>query len=142
MADIYGYAHQKAAGEMSVLTLRDGSGIIECGCRFKHIPHQITMSYDNLVGAINQAIDAESQEFVTDERVSSPVQTTYDFAALMNEFSEIVGNLMVKDSSVYAPKVTIIVERYLGRGKKASEATPEQAEFIYLILQDIKKELL
>ena len=31
MADIYGYAHQKAAGEMSVLTLRDASGKIDGG---------------------------------------------------------------------------------------------------------------
>lgn len=33
MSDIYGYAHQKEAGQMSVLTLRCSDGSIECGCR-------------------------------------------------------------------------------------------------------------
>ena len=27
--------------EMSVLTLRDTSGLIDCGCRFKYIPNEV-----------------------------------------------------------------------------------------------------
>ena len=141
MSDIYGYAHQKNANEMSVLTLRDPSGLIECGCRFKYMPCEITMSYDNLIEALNTAIDREAAEnngkFVTDERIESVVETTYDYDALMAEFKNLVTTLMAK-SQTNGAKITSIVETYLGKGKKVGETTPSQAEFIYLIVTDMK----
>ena len=145
MADIYGYAHQKAAGEMSVLTLRDASGLIECGCRFKYMPVEITMSYKNLIDGLNEAIDKEASEtanmFVTTERVVAPVAVTYDYDALMAEFQDLVGQLMSKGTT-NGPKITSIVEKYLGKGKKVSDTTPEQAEFVNLIVSDIKADLM
>lgn len=145
MADIYGYAHQKTAGEMSVLTLRDPSGLIECGCRFKYIPTEIVMSYNNLINALNTAIDKEASEtnnaFVTNERIVAPNETTYDYESLMNEFQELVGKLM-STGTTNGPKITAIVEKYLGKGRKVSDTTPEQAEFVYLIVSDIKTDLM
>ena len=38
-------------------------------------------------------------------------------------------------------QVSAIIEKYLGKGKKVADATPEQAEFIYLINSEIKDEL-
>lgn len=145
MADIYGYAHQKAAGEMSVLTLRDSSGTIECGCRFKYMPTEIVMNYKNLVNALNEAIDKEAAEtagqFVTSERIVAPSAVTYDYDALMTEFQDLVGQLMSKGTT-NGPKITAIVERYLGKGKKVGDTTPEQAEFVSLIVADIKSDLM
>lgn len=145
MADIYGYAHQKAAGEMSVLTLRDASGMIECGCRFKYMPTEIVMSYKNLIDALNEAIDKEAAEtagqFVTNERIVAPAAVTYDYEALMAEFQDLVGTLMSKGTT-NGPKITAIVEKYLGKGKKVSDTTPEQAEFVSLIVADIKSDLM
>lgn len=145
MADIYGYAHQKSAGEMSVLTLRDASGTIECGCRFKYMPTEIVMSYKNLVNALNEAIDKEATEtagqFVTNERIVTPTAVTYDYDALMAEFQDLVGQLMSKGTT-NGPKITAIVERYLGKGKKVGDTTPEQAEFVSLIVADIKSDLM
>ena len=145
MADIYGYAHQKTAGEMSVLTLRDSSGVIECGCRFKHIPNEITLGYKNLVNAINEAIDKEAAEngnmFVTNERMATVEVPTYDYNALMAEFQDLVGQLMSKGTT-NGPKITAIVEKYLGKGRKVSDTTADQAEFIDLIIADIKADLM
>ena len=145
MADIYGYAHQKTAGEMSVLTLRDSSGMIECGCRFKYMPVEIVMSYQNLVDALNEAIDKEAAEtsgqFVTNERIVAPTTTTYDYDALMAEFQDLVGQLM-SSGTTNGPKITAIVERYLGKGRKVSDTTESQAEFVNLIISDIKAELM
>lgn len=145
MADIYGYAHQKAAGEMSVLTLRDTSGTIECGCRFKYMPTEIVMNYKNLVNALNEAIDKEAAEtdgqFVTSERIVAPSAVTYDYDALMAEFQDLVGQLMSKGTT-NGPKITAIVEKYLGKGKKVGDTTPEQAEFVSLIVADIKSDLM
>ena len=145
MADIYGYAHQKAAVEMSVLTLRDGSGSMECGCRCKYMPTEIVMSYKNLIDALNEAIDKEAAEtsgmFVTNERIVAPLTVTYDYDALMAEFQDLVGQLMSKGTT-NGPKITAIVEKYLGKGKKVSDTTPEQAEFVNLIVSDIKSDLM
>lgn len=145
MADIYGYAHQKNVGEMSVLTLRDSSGMIECGSRFKYMPQEIVMSYQNLVNALNSAIDKEAEEtnnmFVTTERITAPTAVTYDYNALMSEFQDLVGQLMSKGTT-NGPKITAVVEKYLGKGKKVGDTTPEQAEFISLIVADIKADLM
>ena len=145
MADIYGYAHQLRADEMSVLTLRDPSGSIECGCRFKYIPHEITLSYDNLVNAITNAIDKEAAEhdgkYVTEERAKAVEAPVYNHTALMDEFQTIVGQLM-STNPANGPKITSIVEKYLGKGKKVSDTTENQVEFVHLIIEDIKEELL
>lgn len=146
MADIYGYAHQKYAGEMSVLTLRDPSNLIECGGRFKYLSNEIPMNYKNLVNALHEAIEKEAAEnggkFVTEERIVAPVEKTYDFDALKTEFEGLVGQLMNKNQTYYAPKIMEIVEKYLGKGKKVADATPSHAEFLHLIVTDIKEDLM
>ena len=149
MSDIIGYAHPKvnADGHSNVvLTLRSGDNSVRCGCRFKHIAHEIDFTYDALTKALNEAIDKEATEtnnqFVTEERVAAPILKEYDYEALMEEFSVIVGDLLTKDQVYYAPRITQIVERTLGKGKKVSEATIEQAELINLIVDDIKAELI
>lgn len=147
MADIYGYAHQYKEGEMSVLTLRSADGSIECGCRFKYVPNQITMSYNNLVKAIGEAIDKEASEhnnkFVTDERTTMVIAVEHDYDALMAEFQEVVGNLMNSaNAATNQVKITSIIDKYLGKGKKVAEATPEQVELIYLIVTEIKEDLM
>lgn len=145
MADIYGYAHQLRKDEMSVLTLRSTDGSIECGCRFKHVPSQITLSYDNLSKAINDAIEREAVEhnnaFVTDEKAVMVEAPTYDFEALITEFQTSVDQIM-KSNAAAAPQIVQIVDKYLGKGKKVSEATRDQAEFIYLIVEELKDELM
>ena len=147
MADIYGYAKQSGRkDEMSTLVLRDPTGVIECGCRFKYIDNEMITSYQNLVDALQRAIDKEAAEhngkYVTNERVVAPIAKTYDYDALREEFDSIVTELMNKDPNYYAPRVTQIVDKYLGKGKKVSETTREQAEFINLIVSEMKEDLL
>jgi hypothetical protein len=149
MSDIIGYAHPKVGADGTsrvVLTLRSGDNSVRCGCRFKHIAHEIDFTYDALTKALNEAIDKEAAEtnnqFVTEERVAAPILKENNYEALMDEFSVIVGDLLTKDQVYYAPRITQIVERTLGKGKKVSEATIEQAELINLIVDDIKAELI
>jgi hypothetical protein len=109
------------------------------------MPVEIVMSYKNLVNALNEAIDKEAEEtnnmFVTNERIVAPTDVTYDYDALMAEFQDLVGQLMSKGTT-NGPKITAIVEKYLGKGKKVSDTTPEQAEFVNLIVSDIKTDLM
>lgn len=148
--DIIGYAHpvvNQGSGEAKVvLTLRSFDNTIRCGCRFKYIKPEIEFTYKALTTALNEAIDKEAEmtngQFVTDERAEKPTIVEYDYDALIAEFQDAVGKLMNQDSQVNAPKVTQIVEKYLGRGKKVAETTRDQAEFIYLIVTEIKEDLM
>ena len=146
--DIIGYAHPivDANGQdRRVLSLRSPDNSIRCGCRFSQIAPVIDFSYDALTKALNDAIDKEAQStnnaFVTDERQADPILKEYDYESLIAEFQALVGDLMNKNSSHYGPRITQIVDKYLGKGKKVAEATIDQAEFIHLINSEIKDEL-
>lgn len=147
-ADIYAYAEKYTEnGEGKVrLILRSPDNSAETGCRFKYITPMIEFSYNNLVKALNDAIDKEAQlhdnQFVTNERETSVIKTEYDYDGLMEEFKVLVGELMNSNPEYYGPRITQIVDKYLGRGKKVAEATIDQAEFISLINTEIKEELM
>ena len=148
MADIYGYAHsvRTETGSKVMLTLRHPDDSIICGGRFKHIANEIEFNYDSLVKALNDAIDKEAaatnNQFVTNERENVPILVEYDYDALMAEFQAIVGDLMQKDPGFYGPRVTQAIEKYLGKGKKVAETSRDQAEFIHLIVEEIKDEIV
>lgn len=143
MVDLMGYIDVNN-GERK-LVLRSADDSIDCKSRFKMIAPVITFGYNELVEALNEAIDKEASltngAFVTNESFKAPEVVTYNFDALIAEFQDLVGAVMTKSQS-NAPKLTSIVDRYLGKGKKVSDATPEQAELIYLIINDIKSDLL
>lgn len=149
MADIIGYAHPKVNPDGTterVLTLRSLDNSIRCGCRFRYIEPEIPFSYEALTKALQEAINKEALEnngqYITNERQTLSIAKEYDFDALMKEFSEIAGKLMETASAVNGPKITEIISKYLGKGKKISEATREQAELVYLIVQEIKDTML
>ena len=150
MADIYCFARMYLGAdgeEKRVLTLRSpaGSGI-SCGSRFKYIASEIPLNYDALTKAIGDAIDKEAKEngnkFVTNEREVAPVLKEYDFDALMAQFETMVGDLMTKDQTYYAPRITQVIEKYLGKGKKMSGVTRDQAELVYLVVTEIQDDLV
>lgn len=149
MSDIIGYAHSKVdtnGNSNVVLTLRSPDGSVRCGGRFKYIANEIDFTYDALTKALNEAIDKEAAEtnnqFVTSERAAAPILKEYDYDALMDEFQTLVGQLMQVNSASNGAKITQIIERYLGKGKKISETTRDQAEFIHLIVTEIREDLM
>lgn len=148
MSDLIAYAHPvvREGQTKRVLTLRSMDNSVRCGCRFKYMAPEIDFSYDNLVKALNDAIDKEATEtggkFVTEERIAAVETPTYDYDALMNEFATVAGELMNKEPTYYQPRITQIVEKYLGKGKKVADTTRDQAEFLYLIVTEIKSDLM
>lgn len=130
-----------------MLTLRaPANANIACGGRFKYIAPQIDFNYDSLAKALVDAIDKEAAEhgnqYVTEEREPVDLVKDYDFDALMKEFESLVGTLMTKDQTYYQPRITQIIEKYLGKGKKMSGVTLDQAELVYLIVNEIKEDLM
>ena len=139
------YASIDEVSKERKLILRSLDNTVDCGCRFRYVAPEIPLDYNELVKAIGDAIDKEAAEndnkFVTDERETAVAdKVEYDYDKLMEEFGEITGKLMSKDSTYYGPRITQIVATYLGKGKKVSETTRDQAEFIHLIVSEMKDE--
>ena len=112
------------------------------GSRFKYVPEFIDFSYDNLVDAIANAIDKQAEEtggqYVTNEATQVVTEEiSYDFDGLMEKFQNLVGELMSANQS-NAIKITGITDKYLGKGKKVSDCSMEQAEQIDLIVHDLE----
>lgn len=141
MSDIIGYAHQDKNYTQSVLTIRCGNDSIECGSRFKYMKPEFPMSYNNLIDALREAIEKEAVEndnkFITNEKQIVREKEELDYETLMKEFHGLVQAILDEDQN-NAPKITATVEHYLGKGKKASEITPYQVEFLALINEDLK----
>ena len=142
MVDLEGYISINQDERKLVLR---SNGFIECKSRFAHIAPVIPFSYQSLADALNKAIDDEaadtSNKFITEEREQLAGVTAYDFDALMAEFKEMASTLMGK-SQDYGPKITAIIEKHLGKGKKIGDATIAQAEVIAVINEEIKDTLM
>lgn len=147
MADIYSYAHQvrNENGEVNVkLTLRSMDGSADTGCRFKYITPEIDFTYQALVDALNAAIDKEAEmtnnKFVTDVKNQNTDDfTEYNFDTLMIDFNSLIHSIPSSKIEYYAPRITEITDKYLGKGKKVTNATRDQAEQIFLIVEDLKE---
>lgn len=143
--DIIGYSRQvnTEEGVKTKLFMR-GTPRFVAGSRFRFTPDVIDFTYDNLVQAIADAIDKEEQMSGSTYITNAPMsrehldEPAYDFGALMDEFQTLVGNIMSK-SPAMAPKITAIIDKHLGKGKKVNDCTPEQAPQIDLILFDLKR---
>lgn len=144
MSDIEGYIDIND-GKRSLI-LRSADGTIECKSRFAQIAPSIPFSYQSLVEALNEAIDREasgsSYQYVTEEKEMIPETTIYDYEALRAEFETMVGQLMNRNQVYFTPRITQITDKYLGKGKKVSETTLDQAELLFLINNDIREDLL
>ncbi len=141
--DIIGYSCtvDTEEGKKTRLFMRETPRYM-AGSRFKYTPDYIDFSYENLVNAIAEAIDKQAAEnngqFVTDEAtqvVSQDVE--YDFEKLTKQFQDLVGTLMTANQS-NSSKITAVVEKYLGKGKKVSDCNIDQAEQIDLIVHDLE----
>jgi hypothetical protein len=145
MVDIYAYAHtiSKENSTKRVLTLRSLDNTIDCGSRFKYIKPEINFSYDALVEALNDAIDEEAKntgkEFITEERNITEEVKELDYDELMKEFSTLIQSIPKEKMDFFAPRITYITEKYLGKGKKVANSTRDQVEQISLIIFDLKE---
>ena len=150
MADIIGYSRSvtDSEGNDKTLLFMRGTQRFEAGSRFKYTPDYIEFTYQNLVNAISEAIDKQAKEdgedLFTEERENRYVDTSshLDFDALMKEFEEIIVKFSKdeeKMASFYAPRITQIIESYLGKGKKVGDMNRDQVEQLVLIIDDLKK---
>ena len=149
MADLYGYMYIDNTDGKSVakIRLRSQDGTVACGCRFKYMVEEIPADYESLAKAVNDAIDAEAKQkgaqFVTSARAEVKTEEL-DFDKVMKSFEDVIGRISTKAGSdeamatVWAPKITQVTEKYLGKGKKASSCTRDQVEMLNLIVLELE----
>lgn len=161
MCDIIGYSRavQNAEGVTSTKLFMRGTPRYVAGSRFKYTPDYIDFTYNDLVKAIGEAIDKQMKEdgteYFTDKSTNLYIDTTkdLDFDEMMKEFSNIIANIPgssdakaetedgIKFREYWQPRITQIIERYLGKGKKMKDVTRDQVEAVDLILADLKEEI-
>lgn len=148
MADIYAYAEKyEENGQARVrLILRSIDNSVDTGCRFKYIVPETEMSYQALCKALNDAIDKEAQEtnnmYVTNERTNYAVKETLDYNELIANFNAMAGKLMAANAEYYSPRITFIIEKYLGKGAKIADSTLAQVELIDQVNAEIQETLI
>ena len=149
MADIIGYSRivedRQTNSKQTRLFLR-GTPRYEAGSRFRYTPDSIEFTYENLVNAINDAIDKEAKEkdasLFTDERINlyTPLKEK-DFDQLMSDFQNIIQSFVDDNQeqfvSYWQPRITEIIHKYLGKGRKVSDCTREQTEALSLIVSEL-----
>ena len=150
MSDIIGFAHPELDEEgntRTALYLR-GTPRFIAGSRFKYIKPVIEFTYDNLVDAIHEAIDKEAKEHEGKLVVDSAERITVeeiDYDACIEKFNQLVNKLQEVSGAEFgnrwAGKIIELTNKYLGKGKKITETTSEQAEQVYLIVTDLEDEM-
>lgn len=150
MSDIIGFAHPELDAEgntRTALYLR-GTPRFIAGSRFKYIKPVIEFTYDNLVDAIHEAIDKEAEEHGGKLVVDSAEKITVeeiDYDACIKKFNQLVNKLQEVSGAEFgnrwANKIIELTNKYLGKGKKVTETTSEQAEQVYLIVTDLEDEM-
>jgi len=148
MSDIILYAHptEDEEGNTHTIGYMRGTPRFVAGSRFKYTPDWIEFNYQNLVDAIGDAIDKQAEE--TDGKYVTSKPTTAhivdkgpDFDELMSQFKTLVGKIQEVTGSAFAlnwaPRITEIIERHLGKGKKVNDMSRDQVEQLVLIVDDL-----
>lgn len=153
MTDVIGYARPITQDDGTTVTklFMRGNTRFMAGSRFKYTPDVIDFNYQSLVNAIGDAIDKQAaedgEELFSNEATTNNafIDTTkeLDFDKLMAEFNSIVQSLIEKnEESVFTtkwqPKLTEIIEKYLGKGNKVNNCDRGQVQAISLIVEDLK----
>lgn len=153
MTDIIGYSRAvtiEGSSEVVTKLFMRGTPRFMAGSRFPYTPEHIDFNYNSLVQAIGDSIDkqmAESEDsgWFTETRNNLYQDASdLDFESLMTEFNDMVNSFISEKSSeeftsVYQPKIVTITQKYLGKGNKVSECTPDQVEALSLIVGELKE---
>lgn len=113
----------------------------EAGSRFKYMVPYIEFTYENLVNAIADAVEAEekaSQGSVTDQKLEVYKETKRNYSEVYNCFLDLTDQLIAKDEKNIS-LIIQIVEKHLGKGRKVGELGIGNADIIDVINEDLKE---
>lgn len=113
---------------------------VMAGSRFKYLAPKIKLGYDELVKAINDAIDKQREldGATVVDKTETKVEEKLDFDKIRDEAQIIWGNLVGKDPA-NADKILKKVEMTFGHKVKLSEITEDQVDLFNLVLLDMRE---
>lgn len=144
MVDIIGYiAEKEENGKMVRVMYTRGTPTLIAGSRFKYMVPIIPFGYEELVKALNDAIE-KSQKLdginLTNDKVSNfTEEERRPFEETMEEAKRCWQNAMDINSEGMGPKLSLIVETYFGQPIKLSTATERQQDLVEMVILDIKE---
>ena len=117
---------------------------VMAGTRFKYLAPKIKLGYDELVKAINQAIDEQKEKdgVTVVDKVENKVEEALDYNQLMME-AKTLWNTLVPDTTTASSKEmakTILkkVEMIFGKPIKISDITEDQVDLLRLVVLDMR----
>lgn len=113
---------------------------IMAGSRFKYLAPKIKLGYDELVEAINAAIDKQREldGATVVDKTETKTEEKLNFDTIRQEAEVLWGNLVGKDPA-NADRILKKVEMIFGRKVKLSEITEDQVDLFNLVLIDMKE---
>lgn len=141
MVDIIAYLRQVEVQEGEEVQQKRflffrGDNRFYAGSRFAYIVPRVELSYNNLLKAVYDAIDAEiAQKGGTATEEANPYYKL-DYEGLMQEASALWGQLIDKGMT---EKASELLEQEFGKKIKFSETTPDDVEKISKVLFEIKE---
>lgn len=113
---------------------------VMAGSRFPYLASKIKLGYDELVNAINDAIDQQRDKdgaTVVDKIEQKQPEEEIEFEAIRDEAQKIWAKL-VNDNPENAERILKKVEMIFGRKIKLSEITEDQKEPFFLVLLEMR----
>lgn len=143
LVDLIGYIDMSFDTEgnstRNLITRRTAN--IVAGSRFPHLPARIPFGYDELVTALNYAIDQSAQQdgavIVDKAEKVVPIIPDRPFEEVQNDAREL-WTALVEANTENAEYIMDKVEEILGERKKLSEITPKQKDLFELLVIEMR----
>ena len=112
---------------------------VMAGSRFPYLAPKIKLGYDELVKAINDAIDQQRDKdgATVVDKIEQKQEEELDFDAIRDEAQKIWAKLVNEDPE-NAERILKKVEMIFGRKIKLSEITEDQKEPFFLVLLEMR----
>ena len=142
IVDIIGYISTEwdDNGESHRYLYTRATPTVMAGSRFKYLAPKIPLGYNELVEAINEAIDEQKERdgAVVVDKVEKKIEEEVDFDEIKAEAATLWGNLIGKDPA-NADKILKKVEMIFGRKMRLSEITEDQKDLMALVVMDMRE---
>ena len=142
IVDIIGYISTEwdENGESHRYLYTRATPTVMAGSRFKYLAPKIPLGYNELVEAINEAIDEQKERdgAVVVDKVEKQIEEEVNFDEIKAEAATLWGNLTGKDPA-NAEKILKKVEMIFGRKMRLSEITEDQKDLMALVVMDMRE---
>ena len=139
MVDIIGYIQVDLETGKRTLITRANKHIV-AGSRFRFLPAEIELSYENLANALADAIEKEgtaSGGMIVDARLNE-VTTKRNFDETLKEAANLWQQLVSKNENNLS-EMQKIIKNHFGEIVKLSEAKESQQDLVELVIYDFKE---